>query len=439
MGVSVNPSDFMKALELNSYMCRRAFSRLWMTGDGRYAYADDWNVLADCVENIFNTIDELYRWWGDLAMFNPHSIIAQKMFQRIRRLYMETFECRRMFARYKRVLWGDIITPEHTNVLIDTAKCLDDAMERSPRRGRVILVDPDDWGTASSFIEDGTIVFANFGTRAMSPADVQYFLENYNVVFAIVIDKGRLGNTGAFYRIFYTEPDVVSRVCIPRSFRLRRGAFYDSYGVSGCSEPRGPDMPIGYLPTYWDCMVSAMYKIPTAVRWTWQYGIHYEYERIHLGGLDIPPGTCVTIHITPWGEQQGTCNASAVLDPKFREQMEIEAENRPSIGADILYSWAYARIGKGAVIELPLSSLLTYNFVERSYMFDWYVGAIAHVLLGEPDKCHIGPIPQKLRNIVWMAGHGTDVYGVPAQVHGVLRNWASDSGWRIIDLRSRQS
>jgi hypothetical protein len=302
----------------------------------------------------------------------------------------------------------------------------------------------------------------------MSPVEVQYYLENYNVVFVIVMDKGRLGDTGAFYRIFYTEPYVGSQVYVERSFRLRRGVFYDNFGVYGCHEPRGPDMPVGYLPAYWDYMVSAMYKIPTAVRWTWQYGMTSPvYERIHMGGIDLPLDTCVSVTAVPPNEQihidmpdapsdirekalevfsisgmemlVKMCNASVVLDQRFKEQLEIEFENQPSIGADILYGWAYARVGRGAVIEMPLSTILASNIWGGGEMFDWFVGAVSHIFLGEHDRCYIGPIPAKLRNIVWMARYGTDVYGVPQRADGVLRNWASISKWRLIDLRAKKS
>ena len=468
MGAVVGPVDINKFLELNSHACKRAFSRLWVTGKGRYAYADDWNVLADCIQNVFDTIDDMYRNWGDLAMFNPHNIFAQRMFERIRRLYMETFECRRAFADYRRLQWGDIVTPEHTNVLIDTAKCLDDAMERIPRRGEVVLVDPDDWGTASGLIEDGTIVFVNFGTKAMSPVEVQYFLEKYNVVFAILIDT-RVGDTGAFYNVFYNKPYIGSWVAIERSFRLRRGAFFDSFGVYGCHQPRGPDMPVGHMFAYWDFMTQGLDKIPTVVRWTWQYGITYKHQRTHLGGLDIPVNMC--LHVSN-GIQPGEgrvianlngvnvpletlqafaiayldrivtlCHGSADLEQRFRERLEIEFESRQGIGADILHGWGYARIGKGAVIELPFDGLIEYDNT-----FDWYIGAIAHVLLGEPDKCHIGPLPLKLRRIVWMAKYNREsrafnewefILASRAALDR-LRSWSSRSKWRIIDLRTKR-
>jgi len=450
--------DFNKILELNSYACRRAFYRFLMTGTGRYAYSDEWNMLADCIENIFNTIDERYRRWEEAVMVNPSDVFRQKMFQQIRRLYMETFECRRMFAGYKRLAWGDIVKPEHTNTLIDVAKCLDDAVERSPRRGRVYLLDPDDWGTASGLIEDGTIVFANFGTKAMSPVEVQYYLENYNVVFVIVMDRWRPGDTGAFYKVFYTEPIARLIVHVERGFRLRRGSFFNSYGVYGCHGP------YEYLPAYWAFMVSAMYKIPTAVRWTRQYGVTPpEYQRIHLGGIDLPPDTCVSIIAVPPNEKihidmpdappdirekaleafsisgmemlVKMCNASVVLEQKFREQLEMEFEKQSGVGVDILGSLAYARVGRGAVIEVPLSTLLLSDLA----MFDWFVGAVAHVLLGEPDRCYIGPMPAKLRKIVWMAKYCTGVYGVPSCIDPYWYNWAGRSRWRVIDLRTKKS
>jgi hypothetical protein len=466
--------DFEKILELNSYTCKRAFYRFLMTGTGRPAYADEWNMLADCVENIFKTIDEKYRWWEEVAMGMPHHPLVQKTFQQIRRVYMETLECRRIFRGYKRLAWGDIVKPEHTNTLIDVAKCLDDAVERSPKLGRVYLLDTDDWGTAMSLIEDGTIVFVNFGTKAMSPAEVQYFLEKYNVVFAIVIDKGNLGHTGAFYKVFYTEPYVGARVYAKGSVRLRRGAFYDNFGVHDCNGPYGrsqfwyfPGLPPGHLPADGDYMVSAMYKIPTAVRWTWQYGVTMEHERIHLGGIGLPENVCVTVtNVVPNAQIHidlpdappdirekalqaysisglemlvKMCNASAVLEQRFKEQLEIEFENRPSIGADILYSWAYARIGRGAVIELPLSSLLAPDPFALGVVFDWYIGAMAHIFIGEPDKCYIGPMPQKLRKIVWMAKYGTITYGVLQRADVVLSGWARRSFWRVIDLRTKKS
>jgi hypothetical protein len=466
--------DFNKILEMNSYACKKAFNRFLITGTGRYAYSDEWNMLADCIENIFNTIDEKYAWWGDVAMGMPNHPLVQKTFQQIRRLYMETFECRKMFAGYKRLAWGDIVKPEHTNTLIDVAKCLDDALERSPRRGRVYLLDTDDWGTASGLIEDGTIVFANFGTKAMSPVEVQYYLENYNVVFVIVIDKGNLGDTGAFYKVFYTEPYVTSNVYVERSFRLRRGAFYDNFGVHDCNGPYGrsqfwyfPYLPPDHLPADNDYMVSAMYKIPTAVRWTWQYGVTTEYRRIHLGGIDLPDNVCVTvtnvipnaqIHIDlpdapPDIREKALqaysisglemlakmCNASVALEQRFKEQLEIEFERQSGIGADILYSFAYARIGRGAVIEIPLSSLLTLDPLALGVVFDWYVGAMAHLFIGEPDKCYIGPMTQKLRKIVWMAKYGTRTYDVWQRADAVLSSWARRSFWRVIDLRTKKS
>jgi hypothetical protein len=396
------------------------------------------------------------------------------MFQQIRRLYMETFECRRIFSGYRRLAWGDIVKPEHTNTLIDVAKCLDDAVEKSPRRGRVYLLDTDDWGTAMSLIEDGTIVFANFGTKAMSPVEVQYYLDNYNVVFVIVMDRWRPGDTGAFYKVFYTEPIAGLITRVSRNFRLRRGAFFNNYGVYGCHEPRGPPyfwdspgLPLGYLPAYDIFMVSAMYKIPTAVRWTWQYGMGpTEYRRVHLGGIDLPDNVCVSVIAVPPNanihidmpdappnirekaleafSMSGmemlvkTCNASVVLEPKFREQLEMEFEKQSGVGVDILGSYAYARIGKGAVIEIPLSSLLY-----TSSLFDWYIGAIAHVLLGEPDSCYIGAMPNKLRKIVWMAKYGTQIIAddqlILSDADYILSNWASPSKWRVIDLRTQKS
>ncbi len=464
MVYSGTPIDFEKILELNSRECKRAFYRLMMTGNGRYAYADDWNVLADCIQRIFDTIDEKYRLWEFYAMTNPHRQSFQRAFQIIRRLHLDTLKCRDIFAEYRRLSWGDTITPEHTNILIDVAKCLDDVVEKSPRRGRVYLLDAGDWGMASSLIEDGTIVFVNFGTKAMSPVEVQYFLEKYNVVFAILIDGWRLGDTGAFYKVFYTEPYLGSRVRISRGFRVRRGAFFDSFGVYWCQPPQGTDpytydpLPFGYMPATGEYMISAMFKIPTAVRWTWQYGLEGEFTRVHLGGLDIPYGACVHIStslepgegrvIVHGGEVNvpletikafsiayhdlivRPCEAKAALEPKFKEQLEIEAERRPSIGADILYSWAYARIGRGAVIEVPLGGFLFHDVYRAFFHVDWYVGAIAHVLLGEPNKCYIGPVPQKLRKIVWMARvRGAD---------NVWSRWAALSRWRIIDLRSKK-
>jgi len=456
--------DFNKILELNSFTCKRAFYRFLMTGTGRPAYADEWNILADCIENIFNTIDERYRWWRDHAMVNPHVPRVQRIFQQISRLYMETFECRRMFAEYKRLAWGDIVKPEHTNTLIDVAKCLDDAIEESPRRGRVYLLDPDDWGTASGLIEDGTIVFANFGTKAMSPEEVQYYLENYNVVFVIVMDWWWPGETGAFYKVFYTEPIAKVKVQVGRNFRLRRGAFLNRYGVYGCHGP------YEYLPTFWAFMVSAMYKIPTAIRWTWQYGMGPpEYRRIHLGGVDLPLGTCVTVIAVPPNANihidmpdapsdirekalkvfsisgmemlVKKCNASIALEQKFKEQLEMEFEKQSGVGVDILGSLAYAYIGKGAVIEVPLSTLLMPISLEGPATIDWFVGAVAHVLLGEPDSCYIGPLPTKLRKIVWMAKYCTGIYGygVPSCIDSDWRGWAGHSRWRLIDLRTKKT
>jgi hypothetical protein len=83
------------------------------------------------------------------------------------------------------------------------------------------------------------------------------------------------------------------------------------------------------------------------------------------------------------------------------------------------------------VIELPFDGLIEYDAT-----FDWYIGAIAHVLLGETDRCYIGPTPAKLRNIVWMANYGREprtlnewefILASRAALDR-LRSWASLSG-----------
>jgi hypothetical protein len=373
---------------INAY--RRAFQQLSTLQQGRYAYAQDWNVLADYAKAIINVlVDQL------------NKLIA-KGNRRYMRAYGMLLECHRILSTYKYLKTGDVIMPEHTNTLIDVAKCLEFAikllltkaivkrrevdtavglhqadcsrseidvakgLERDRFPPLIVLVDTDDWETASRWITDGTIVFVNYGTTAMTPGDVRNIVENKEVVFAVLIDTQPYykAQAGAFYNVFYIETNP--EPCHPRGYLLLKGEeFQKRFGFTGC-------IYFSYVSTYFDYQVKKEHKRSNTV-------LYAEDSRVQDCG------------------------------------------------------YSYVRYNRGAIIELPYDG--TWETVDR---LDWTIGMVAHTLLREPDNCHIAFNNVKLRHIVWMASYTSSLpYGCRT-ADACLRTLADRARLVVIDLRRRR-
>ncbi len=351
----------------------RASQQLSTLRDGRYAYAQDWNVLADYAKAIINVFSDQF------------AKLYRRGYRQIANLYYEVSECHRILSTYKYLQSGDVIMPEHTNTLIDVARCLNLAvsqlltkaivehsekdettgLERSRIYPLIILVDTDDWETASEWIVDGTVVFVNYGTFAMTPDEVFDIVENKEVVFAVLID---------------TQPH----------YRAPAGAFYEVFYDEWAPRPCAPSGPLL---------------------------IRDESFMEHLGFTDCRAYSDIITHI----------------DYQVRKE-----DKRPDIVlyvADSLDSgcgYSYIRYRKGAIIEMPFDG--TWGYLDR---LDWSIGAIARVLLGEPNNCYIAFNNVKLRHIVWMAGYRTSLLQPCMLVDMCMRILASRAGLPVIDLRKR--
>jgi len=382
---------------INAYP--RASQQLSTLRDGRYAYAQDWNVLADYAKTIIN------------ALVNQFNELYARGVTHYIDLYDRVLECHRILSTYKYLKTGDVITPEHTNTLIDVARCLnlsiilllrkaitkrsDTDVATGPYdtyclRGmadvaigleqitklrevdcEIVLVDTDDWATASSYVTDGTIIFVNYGTTAMTPETVRTIVNTRNAVFAILIDTQPRWyvDVGAFYDVFYINRYPMRVICATDCFYIYDFDFSRRVGLYGC----GPGYCgiHNYLWAYDDCSVSVYNKVSFAVTWS-----HWGY---------------------PW------------LD------------------------YAYARYGAGGIIELPYDG--TWASVDDLNII---IGKIAYTLLGEPLSCHIVADGNKFRRVVWMASYkeGASPYRRCTSTAQCLRDLASRVGCRFIDLRT---
>ena len=359
---------------INAY--QRALQQLSSLKQGRYAYAQDWNVLADYAKAIIN------------VLVNQFNVLYARGVMRYVDLYITVLECHRILSTYKYLMTGDVIMPEHTNTLIDVARCLNLTIRQLLRKAitryskidvgtgldkakllavppwSIVLVNTDDWSLTSSLIEDGTIVFVNFGTTAMTPSDVRNIVENKEVVFAILVDTQpfREYPTGAFYEVFYTYP-MLSNIDESYYFDIIDDAFLQELGFTGCRSFR-------IMRKILDYTIAKYYKKADVVNYATSY-----------------------------------------------------------YAPNLYYS--YAKYKKGAIIEMPYDG--SWQLFDQ---LDWYIGAIAHILLGEPNRCYIAYNPVKIKRIVWMASYGTTIpYGYPS-ADRALSDLADRSGWTLIDARN---
>jgi len=132
---------------------------------GAYAYAEDWNLLADYAQEIMN----------ELRVFLSET---RRKREDVWDLYGNELEntlalCQVILNQYKRLKSGDILMPEHTNILIDVTKCLGSFHRRLHEItvGEIIqmthphlytdtsLIDIDYFMKLIKLIENDTIVF----------------------------------------------------------------------------------------------------------------------------------------------------------------------------------------------------------------------------------------------------------------------------------------
>jgi hypothetical protein len=376
---------------INAYP--HAFQQLSTLRDGRYAYAQDWNVLADYAKAIIN------------ALVNQINELYARGVTHYADLYNRVLECHRILSTYKYLKTGDVIMPEHTNTLIDVARCLNLAvgqllgkaitryskMDVSTGLDKAtlvdvgswtfVLVDTDDWDTAKKFIIDGTIIFVNADTHAMTPDEVRTIVNNKNVVFALLVKAYPHSplNVGAFYDVFYTSRSVAGCDVNLECIVLNGPKFYNSFGLSVCSyticpTPSGDSLGVLLADDY---PVHPGYKIAGANTWAFVD--------------DRAPG--------------------------YRE-----------------CGFSYAKYDTGAIIEVPYDGSWIYWI-----SLNFYVGMLANALLGEPKRCWMYNNTVRLRRVVWMASYDSKIpdriYCPTADV--CISQLATESLWRVVDLRKR--
>lgn len=389
---------------------------------GRYAYAQDWNVLADYAKSIINYV---------VDFINKLESYGYTEFSD---LYENVLECERLISIYKYMKSGDIVMPEHTNTLIDVVRCLEQKvvygllikilgklgiglitrrMIRISRTdigtdldtrglgGQVILTDSliftNNLERVLPWIDDGTIIFMPSYAYGMTSQDILNVVNNKEVVIVVyVANYPFLDQSGklyaclpdtAFNGILYTN-DSPRMCCIPTNVPIVDDKFKKSFGFTGCKNmssiscgiwdiicvQNGNQIGSTNIPCHTNPIYSIAYddrdKLPTVV----------PYARTCSG---YPSGTCC--------------------------------------------SFSYVKYGKGAVIEFPVidkSAVVDY--------LDWFIGAVAYLFLGEPNSCHIANGNVKLKRIIW----GFDPYNSPCpDTDDCIRTLAKRSGWTIVDIR----
>ncbi len=363
---------------INAY--RRAFQQLSTLQRGRYAYAQDWNVLADYAKAIINVLARQFK-----------ELLAQGETQ-YAKLYRSLLECHRILSTYRYLRTGDIITPDRTNTLIDVAKCLDAITshllafslarrrERDVARGLdqvtrfwevnclVLVAHRAPWTLVRKYVVDGTIVFVDYGTQEIPPEEVREIVDTMHVAFAILVDTQPTQNVdaGSFYDVFYTVRHPAPVSCSSGCVDIYDEVFSKPYGLYGCTYGVCGEGP--YVWTHNNCSVSTRHKVGFAKRWT-----------------------------------------------------------HPETPVD----YAYAKYGAGGIIELPHDG--TWASVED---LNALIGKIAVTLLGEEPSCTIAVDDIKLRQIIWMAGYkeGIEGYHRCPSTDECLRELASRVGCLFIQF-----
>jgi len=237
----------------NAY--RRAFQQLSTLRRRRYAYARDWNVLADYAKSVLNIFEYMFR----------------RLYEKGYRYYIDPYnkvlECQRILSTYRYLKTGDVIMPENTNTLIDVVRCLDETVRQLPFTKEIVMVDTDDWDTAKRYVSDGTIIFINYGTQAMTPEEVRKIVDTMRVVFAVLIDTQPFyrADVGAFYDVFYTERNPRYCGAVIGCFDIADIQFMYHSGFYSCHYPYcdGNGKGLGM----WDYMVHEMHKVGHAKSW----------------------------------------------------------------------------------------------------------------------------------------------------------------------------
>jgi hypothetical protein len=358
----------------------RASRRLSTLRQRRYAYAHHWNTLADYAKSVVNILVDVY------------GRLYKKGYKYYIDPYDKVFECQRILSSYRYLKTGDVIMPEHTNTLIDVVRCLDEiaqqlpsteegkTVRRLPLAKEIVLVDIDDWDTAKKYVSDGTIIFVNYGTHALTPEEVRKIVDTIRAVFVVLIDRQPVAavDVGAFYGVFYTHRNPGECGYNLSGFEFVDEQFRHQFGFYSCSYPGCPIPWVGCGTV--DSAVDAKHKIGRAKRWARVFS----YD-------------------------------------------EVDYES---------CGYSYARYNAGAIIEMPYGGVWRYFGV-----LDAYIGIISHVLLGERNRCFIAPRAKRVHRIIWMAKYRSRI--PPAHdchpVDQCLKLLASYTGWRLVDLRNEQN
>jgi hypothetical protein len=237
----------------NAY--RRAYQQLSTLSQRRYAYAQDWNVLADYAKSILDALVDVF------------ARLREKGYRYYIDPYDKVLECQSILSRYRYLKTGDIIMPDHTNTLIDVVRCLDEAVRPPPPTKEIVMVDTNDWDTARRYVADGAIIFVNYGIQTITPEEVRKIVDTIKAVFVILIDTqpyyGR--DVGAFYDVFYTHKNPLHCEAGYGCYDIVDAQFMDSFGLYGCLSPECEGTFRVW--TVWDYMVHADYKVGHAKPW----------------------------------------------------------------------------------------------------------------------------------------------------------------------------
>ncbi len=272
----MSPTSSNPGLEDAEDAYLRALQQLSTLQVGRYAYAQDWNVLADYAKVLVDILADAF----------------ERMLEKGYRHYIDPYEklleCRRILSMYRHLKTGDVIMPEHTNTLIDVVRCLDEVVALLPFPKEIVMVDTDDWDTAKRYVSDGTIIFINYGIQTATPEEVRKIVDTYRVVFAVMIDTQPFyrRDTGAFYGVFYRERNPGDCRELTGCFNIVDGRFVREFGFTSCSALYCDGF--GRIWTLIDYAVHETYKVEHAKAWA-VGPCGYSYARYSAGSIiEVP-------------------------------------------------------------------------------------------------------------------------------------------------------
>jgi len=369
---------------------------------GAYAYAEDWNLLADYAQEIMN----------ELRIFLNET---RRKREDVYDLYGNELEntlalCQKILDQYKRLKPGDTLMPEHTNILIDVVKCLGSLHGRlrvitvgeivqithphdytNPDVAELSIALYDYFMTIIDLIKNDTIVFFDpyifiedilTGGICSDNPDPELIICQ-NILGKYITPYVNLDKIFSQYRVVFALTLYGCKCHGPYGFWLGYPYLYNkwSYFI-----PRGtPDRIYEPVPCIEECHNYLRYLSgPGAAAW---YNCIDGYLVPADGGVVVDSCFMRFIKELPtWNWHPGSGRIDLCVDDYWKASDVIPWYKKERC------SYGYKRIKHGAIIEVP-----GFHLWENVSTLKAFIDAISTCLLRS-----------KVRRIIWAAPERSD-------------------------------